>query len=138
MRFIVIWPYKNQFVLNRYTFHFKENPIDVIKALVFWKDIITHKQHSTVAKCCSRTQSRRNTHILFYFFSALHTQDHCMLIIIISSNKGGAYIISELAGSVFDWPIAAFCYDFKLYQAKACTRVRYWAIAIVNSHEFKF
>ena len=42
--------------------------------------MIAHKQRPTVAKCCSRTQSRRNIHILFYIFSALHTQDHCMLI----------------------------------------------------------
>ena len=29
-------------------------------------------------------------------------------LIVISRNKGGAYIISELNGSVFDCPIAAF------------------------------
>ena len=29
-------------------------------------------------------------------------------VIVISQNKGGAYIISELDGSVFDCPIAAF------------------------------
>ena len=30
-------------------------------------------------------------------------------LIVILRNKGGAYIISELNGSVFDRPIAAFC-----------------------------
>ena len=29
-------------------------------------------------------------------------------LMVISRNKGGAYIISELDGSVFDWPMAAF------------------------------
>ena len=30
------------------------------------------------------------------------------LLIIISRNKGGAYILTELDGSVFDHPVAAF------------------------------
>ena len=30
------------------------------------------------------------------------------LLIVISRNKGGAYIISELDSSVFNWPMAAF------------------------------
>jgi hypothetical protein len=30
-------------------------------------------------------------------------------LIILSRNKGGAYIIAELDGSVFDQPIEAFC-----------------------------
>ena len=29
-------------------------------------------------------------------------------LVIISRNKGGTYSVSELDGSVFDWPIAAF------------------------------
>ena len=39
-----------------------------------------------------------------------HKMQPCYLnpLIVISRNKGGAYIISELDGSVFDWPIAAF------------------------------
>ena len=30
-------------------------------------------------------------------------------IIVISRNKGGAYIVAELDGSLYNWPIAAFC-----------------------------
>ena len=30
-------------------------------------------------------------------------------IIVISRNKGGAYIVAELDGSLYDRPIAAFC-----------------------------
>ena len=30
-------------------------------------------------------------------------------LIVLARNKGGAYIIAELDGSVFDRPIAAFC-----------------------------
>ena len=29
-------------------------------------------------------------------------------LIVVSHNKGGAYIIAELDGSVFNWPVAAF------------------------------
>lgn len=34
---------------------------------------------------------------------------YLVLCMVIARNKEGAYIISELDGSVFDWPIAAFC-----------------------------
>ena len=30
-------------------------------------------------------------------------------LIVLAQNKGGAYIVAELNGSIFDWPAAAFC-----------------------------
>ena len=30
------------------------------------------------------------------------------LVIVLARNRGGAYVLSELDGSVFHWPVAAF------------------------------